>query len=125
MPTVNRLKTPSPSRILKAERTSPRLRGYSSEWDRYSAHYRRRHPFCVECFRVGRLTYEGVLVHHKFPVADGGPMFPGDNGVMTVCQSHHGLMDALEEFARSTGQMDMIVFWCDNPESRPRVGETL
>jgi 5-methylcytosine-specific restriction endonuclease McrA len=119
MPTVRRLKGPVNGRVLKAERTSPRLRGYTSEWDRYSTHYRRRHPFCAECFRVGRLTYEDVLVDHKLPVSNGGPMFPGDDGVATLCRACHAGKTAMEEYARTTGQVDQIVLWCDEPERRP------
>lgn len=121
MPTVRTLSRTAPSaKTLAPERSSPRLRGYSSTWDRFSANYRRINPFCVECRRIsGRLVYEDVLVDHKYPVSDGGAMYPGSGGVWTLCRPHHGWKDALEEYARSTDQMDMIVFWCDNPESRP------
>lgn len=95
---------------------------YTYAWTRFSLDYRRRHPFCAECYRLGRLTYVGVVVDHKFPVADGGEMFPGDEGVWTLCDSHHsGWKAMLEAYARETGQMDKIVMWCDEPETRPKL----
>lgn len=98
---------------------------YLSAWTRFSRDYRRRHPFCAECYRAGRLTYEGVLVDHKYPVADGGEMFPGEDGVWTLCTAHHGWKARLEAHARATGQMHLIVRWCDDPSVRPTFrGET-
>jgi hypothetical protein len=64
-------------------------------------------------------VYEGVLVDHKFPVADGGPMLPGDQGVMTLCITCHGAKTAMETYARDTGQMDQIIRWCDDLAARP------
>jgi len=68
------------------------------------------------------LTF-ATVVDHKFPVADGGEMFPGSAGLWGLCESHHsGWKAALEAYARRTGQLDQIVRWCDDPMSRPRVG---
>jgi hypothetical protein len=68
------------------------------------------------------MTFAAV-VDHKYPVSDGGPMMPGPDGVMPLCESHHsGTKAALEAYARRTGQMDQIVRWCDDPTVRPRVG---
>jgi 5-methylcytosine-specific restriction endonuclease McrA len=100
--------------------TPARPNRYTWRWRRFSEHYRRRFPFCAECFRRdNRLAYEGVLVDHKYPVADGGPMLPGDDGVMTLCVPCHGAKTAMETYARDTGQMDQIIRWCDDPASRP------
>lgn len=99
--------------------------GYTSKWMRFSQRYRRHHPFCALCEEKGLLVYAD-LVDHKYPVADGGPMYPEPGGLMGLCSSHHGLKARWEDLARRTGQMDRIVEWCDNPQLRPRIrGEIL
>jgi len=61
------------------------------------------------------------LVDHKYPVQDGGDMFPGHRGLWSLCVPCHGVKSALEQLARSTGQMEQLVRWCDEPQVRPRV----
>jgi len=118
LPFIRRLRPQTPELTTRAGTARPNR--YSSRWRRFSEHYRRRFPFCAECFRRDkRLVYEGVLVDHKYPVADGGPMLPGDDGVMTLCVPCHGAKTAMETYARDTGQMDQLIQWCDDPAARP------
>jgi len=119
MPQVRRLTSPRP-RLAVPPRESPRLRGYNARWDAYSKKYRQKHPFCAMCHQGGRMTFAD-LVDHKFPVADGGEMFPGFAGLWSLCVPCHGVKGALEQLARSTGQMEQLVRWCDEPQVRPRV----
>jgi 5-methylcytosine-specific restriction endonuclease McrA len=63
----------------------------------------------------------GALVDHKIPLTDGGELFPGPGGVWVLCVPCHGVKGALEQLARSTGQMEQLVRWCDEPKVRPRV----
>lgn len=106
--------------VKPAPRTSPRERGYDAKWDRFSAAYRRKNPFCAECQRIGRLRF-GDVVDHKVPVADGGAVHCGEDGVWNLCASHHGWKGRLEAYARSSGLMSQIRMWCDEPETRPLV----
>ncbi len=62
----------------------------------------------------------GDVVDHKFPVQDGGDVHCGEEGLWTLCWGCHGWKARLEEFARSSGQLDMLVAWCDQPETRPQ-----
>lgn len=115
MPTIFRA---SPKR--SGERITRTSTGdYNGLWRRFAKAYRRQHPFCAMCLEKDRLTFAD-LVDHKHPVADGGPMLPGSEGVWGLCQMHHsGWKRVIEDYARQTGQMDKIVRWCDDPSARP------
>ena len=68
----------------------------------------------------GRLRFTAVA-DHAVPLVDGGALFPGEAGLIALCGScHSGVKRALENHARRTGQMDELIRWCDEPESRPR-----
>lgn len=62
----------------------------------------------------------GDVVDHKMPVQDGGKVHCVDAGLWTLCKACHGWKGRLEDFARKTGQLAMLVMWCDEPASRPR-----
>lgn len=122
MPEIFRA-APKTGRILKSareKRSSPRARGYDPKWDRRSAAYRRANPFCAVCLEDDRLVAVAV-VDHKFPVQDGGDVHCDDDGLWGLCLLHHGWKARLEDFARRTGQLDLIVRWCDEPETRPQL----
>lgn len=107
---------------IQPERPSPRARGYDAKWDRRSAAFRRRHPFCQRCQeRAGAPLVFCVVVDHKFPVQDGGKVHCDDAGLWSLCAGCHGWKLEFEAFARRTGQMHMIVEWCDHPEKRPEI----
>lgn len=122
MPQIFRA-APKAGRILmspRERRTSPRARGYDARWDARSAEYRKRHPFCAVCAEQDRLTAVAV-VDHKFPVQDGGDVHCSDAGLWGLCLPHHGWKGRLEDYARRTGQLHLIVQWCDEPATRPRL----
>jgi hypothetical protein len=58
--------------------------GYDSKWARFARTYKRLHPLCVVCELEGRTTLTDVP-HHLEPVADGGELYPGDEGLLPVC----------------------------------------
>lgn len=70
--------------------------------------------------RLGRVRF-GDVVDHKFPVADGGDVHCGEDGVWNLCRSHHGWKGRLEAYARQRREMHLIRMWCDEPETRPPV----
>lgn len=84
--------------------------------------FRRKHPFCQRCAEdpAAPLVYCDV-VDHKMPVQDGGKVHCDDAGLWALCTSCHGWKLQLEAFARSTGQMHLIVEWCDHPDRRPEI----
>jgi hypothetical protein len=122
MPRVTKLSLPMVSD--RGDRRDRKIK-YPSRWDRFSKVYRRQHPFCAFCMERGFFNLGSPdrpnVVDHKYPVTDGGEMFPGPGGVHTLCAScHSGTKASLEIHARRTGQMDRIVIWCDDPTTRPR-----
>lgn len=117
MPTIFRPGRAPKSKVLDA-RPSPRLRGYDARWDRRSAAYRRKHPFCERCRENDRLTFAAV-VDHKFPVQDGGDVHCPDSGLWALCIQCHGWKAGIEDYARKNGLLDQVVTWCDRPETRP------
>jgi hypothetical protein len=124
MPTVTKIGVPRAPRP-KVERNRPEGLEYTSRWDRFSRLYRRANPFCRFCkerglFNLGSRERPN-LVDHKYPLMWGGEMFPGADGVQTLCVSCHGVKSSLESYAAKTGQQDQIVLWCDDPSKRPRV----
>ncbi len=119
MPRSLRGRTGSPPLQIapRYERSSPRKRGYTGAWDKASAGYRRKHPFCAWCAQQGRITLCEV-VDHKIPIVDGGEMF--DRSLWWgLCRPHHDLKGQMETFARKTGQVQMLTIWCDEPDKRP------
>ncbi len=121
MPRIFRSK-PQTLRIVRPKEPGPRAKGYSSRWDRYSAAFRRRNPFCARCLERGRMTLivtggTGV-VDHKHPVSNGGDFWDPANH-WQLCDACHGWKARLEQHARETGQMDKIRLWCDDPTTRP------
>lgn len=122
MPTIFRSR-PRVGRTIKPDvdrRSSPRERGYDARWDRRAKEYRRRHPFCARCEEIDRQEFAAV-VDHKYPVQDGGLVHCDDAGLWSLCVACHGWKARLEAFARTTGQLDRIVEWCDLPEVRPQL----
>lgn len=113
-------RSPRPVREIsrRQERTSPRLRGYDSRWDRLSAEFRRRHPFCAWCQQQGR-DILGDLVDHKIPVAEGGQIYHLAN-LWTLCTAHHGRKTEMEEYARRNEALHLLPIWCDSPDERPQ-----
>lgn len=103
--------------VIKSRRTSPRLRGYDSKWDRASERYRRKKPFCAWCEQEGRLEY-AALVDHKIPIVDGGEMFDPANW-WVLCVKHHGTKAEMERAARQSGEIEKLPLWCDDPTARP------
>ena len=127
MPELFRSRSRPDVRPRSLSRSSPRDRGYDSKWDRYSVQFRQKNPFCRVCLEQGRhtLIVDRGVVDHKWPVADGGPMWDPKNH-WGLCQSHHdGWKRALETIARETGACHKLITWCDYPSKRPTVRGTL
>lgn len=60
-------------------------------WRKFAARVR-----ADECFLDGVAgECRGALqLHHVDPLSDGGPAFPDDGGVITLCAAHHRMIDA-------------------------------
>ena len=52
-----------------------------------------RFPTCEGCEAMGRLTRANT-VDHRVPISDGGPAFPGHDGLASYCGPCHGAKTA-------------------------------
>jgi len=66
-------------------RPSARGRGYDTNWDKFSRHYKRLYPLCVRC---GRPAY---VVHHIVPLSDGGDKY-NPNNLASLCRHCHNVV---------------------------------
>jgi len=46
-------------------------------------------PLCLDCQGAGRLTV-ATVVDHVIPMSEGGPAFPGPDGLRSLCAPCHG-----------------------------------
>ena len=60
----------------------------SLEWRRLRQNFLVEHPFCMECWKSGKLT-EATVVDHIIPIKQGGPALEEDN-LQALCASCHG-----------------------------------
>lgn len=75
-------------------RASAQERGYDSRWARFAQLYKQRYPLCALCELEGRTTWADV-VHHLEPLQSGGEVFPGDDGLVSVCNRCHQRVEKL------------------------------
>lgn len=98
---------------------SARDRGYDARWDALSAEYRRKHPFCEECERRGRIKLCDV-VDHIIPAADMPNRRLDPENLASLCHDHHnGIKRRLEGYARKAKKLEYLVVWLRKPETRP------
>jgi 5-methylcytosine-specific restriction endonuclease McrA len=109
-------------RVRKKEpfRGSRHERGYDAEWTKLAAKYKKAvRGRCEECARRGYLAFCDV-VDHMIPITDRPERRLDWNMLDALCHTHHnGLKRRIEEYARKTGQIDLIPRWMKFPETRP------
>ena len=65
----------------------------TAAWARLRATHLYIEPLCRGCHAEGRLTPANT-VDHVVPVSQGGPAFPGHDGLASYCPSCHGAKTA-------------------------------
>lgn len=109
-------------RVRKRERWrgSRQERGYGREWEVLAAEYKKAvKGQCEECRRRGYLAPADV-VDHMIPITDKPEVRLDWNALDCLCHSHHnGLKRRIEDYARKTGQLELIPRWMKHPETRP------
>lgn len=118
-------KPPKSPAVLKMEergrfRGSARGRGYDTRWDRLSVAFRKRNPWCAECLRRGRDTLADVT-DHIIPHAERPDLKHEWKNLAGLCNAcHSGWKQAMEQFARETGQVERLPLWCEDMGARPK-----
>lgn len=81
-------KPESPARRYDAERGSAASRGYDYRWQRFRAAFLRRHPVCVDCANLGRVT-PATEPHHIRKLRDYPDLRLVESNLMALCKEHH------------------------------------
>lgn len=119
IPSFRRAARPRFTAHVPEARGTARQRGLGSSWDRRSYNYRRSHPFCEECARRGFPVTPVDVVDHIVPREDGGPLLDPGN-LQSLCHPcHNGWKREIEEAARATGDVFVLLRWVKEPETRP------
>lgn len=74
------------SRTHEIERGTSTDRGYGSTWRKRRDAYLREHPFCVDCWKLGREQY-ATEVDHIVPKSQGGA--DEESNYQPLCHEHH------------------------------------
>jgi HNH endonuclease len=75
---------------------------HSRPWRRNSHRFLDAHPLCERCAAQG-LVVAATEVHHVVDRHDGGPLFPGDEGLEGLCKPCHARETASRQHATSSG----------------------
>lgn len=106
---------------IEPKRLSSRQRGYDARWDRLSAAFRRQNPFCRFCEQDGLRVVFCDVVDHIVPVIDRPDLRYEWANLQSLCHGHHsGLKAWLEDQARRTGDLNVLVVWSADPSRRPK-----
>lgn len=109
-------------RVRKREkfRGSRHERGYDADWTKLAADYKKSvKGRCEECARRGYLAVCDVI-DHMIPVSDAPERRLDRANLDALCHAHHnGLKRRVEEYARRSGQIDMLPTWMKFPDMRP------
>ena len=65
----------------------------TAAWARLRKAHLALSPMCIECEAAGRLR-EANTVDHRVPISDGGPAFPGHDGLDSYCPACHSAKTA-------------------------------
>ena len=67
---------------------------HSHEWKKKRANFLIEHPFCIECWKQGRLT-KAQIVDHIQPISMGGALLDDEN-LQSLCPSCHTRKSIIE-----------------------------
>jgi 5-methylcytosine-specific restriction enzyme A len=84
-------------RAHDTRRGTPTERGYSYRWRKYTEHYKKNNPLCVECKKQGKIT-PVYCVDHIIPISGpDDPLFWDANNHQSLCESCHNKKTAKEK----------------------------
>jgi 5-methylcytosine-specific restriction protein A len=75
-------------------------RGYGSAWRKVRGAYLLAYPFCVDCYKLGRMQY-AEHVDHIVPKSQGGA--DDESNWQSLCASHHSAK-TMREINRMRGK---------------------
>lgn len=119
---------PQPEGLQRKEnrgrhRNSPRKRGYNARWDRISMALRRSRPWCYFCMqsRPPEQWEMTAVADHVLPAHEFPELRYDLKNLVPLCSYHHDhTKQKLENLARKSGNLLILVEWVHNPASRPQ-----
>ena len=66
----------------------------TANWQRLRKAHLAAFPWCEGCKAMGKPYVIGNTVDHRVPISDGGPPFPGHDGLATYCPACHSAKTA-------------------------------
>ena len=78
------------NREYDERRGSARKRGYTHQWDKAAAAFKREHPLCRMCEQQGRVT-PAFAVDHIIPHKGDMTLFWDRSNWQPLCREHHDI----------------------------------
>ena len=82
--------------------------------------FARQNPFCRMCEQEGNDTVLGDVRDHIKPRREYPELTYVWGNIQNICRRHDGLKARMESFARETGQLEKLPFWCEALKNRPK-----
>jgi 5-methylcytosine-specific restriction enzyme A len=97
-------------------RSSPRKRGYTAQWDRASLAFRGQHPLCLGCEAVG-LVELSKQTDHVIPHKGDRVLFWDMSKWQAACDWHHDTVKKLLEAMYAQRKIEAAALWLNSPEA--------
>lgn len=103
----------------REHRESRHNRGYDHEWTKIASRHAKQFPVCQECERSDIIVPVDV-VDHKIPIRCRPELRLDPKNLWSLCHfCHQGIKKRMEAYAERAKMVDLLILWCDEPETRP------
>ena len=92
------------------DRGSARKRGYTPQWDKASATFKRRHPWCLGCVAIGKKVATDVP-DHVVPHKGNQTIFWDTSKWQPACRWHHDAIKPILERMFECGEIVEAELW--------------
>lgn len=79
------------------QRQTSARRGYGSRWQKARLGYLAKHPLCVECAQMGKVTAASVVDHIIPHEGDQTRFWDSENNWQSLCKPHHDAKTARDD----------------------------
>lgn len=101
------------ARFHDRARGTARQRGYTAEWDKASAWFKREHPLCLGCMATGRVAAT-TTVDHVLPHKGDRQRFWDRSRWQPACDWHHDTVKQQLEVMFARGEIGEADLWLDS-----------
>lgn len=97
----------------EANRGSARQRGYGARWDKASAGFKLKHPVCLGCEAIGRVTATAVT-DHVIPHKGDMSVFWDARHWQPACSWHHDVVKQRLELMQARNEISVDDLWLNS-----------